>query len=193
MVIRKLSKVVKILVVTSGEPPESAPHLRLKKSKKTSKCQEFFSTVPEKPKSSTTLARLFGFFKHPLSCKISKNWSVEYQKTLKTLKIFRKQCLKMFHPNFENVTSELKFSVKKLNKRTKKWTDRVELTKKTSHCKSRAFLEIFKGANCGLKNAFSSMKTSKNTQRKKGHSKSRTFFLKRKKRRLKINKIKMNK
>ena len=116
MAFRKLSKVVKILVVTSGEQPESAPHLRLKKSKKTSKCQEFFSTVPEKPKSSTKLARPFGFFKHPLSCKISKNWSVEYQKTLKTLKTFRKQCLKMFHPNFENVTSERKFSVKKLNK-----------------------------------------------------------------------------
>ena len=30
------------------------------------------------------------------------------------------------------------YPAKKLNKSTKKWADRVELTKKTSHCKSRA-------------------------------------------------------
>ena len=33
-------------VKTSRERPKSAPYLRLKISKRTSKCQEFFSTVP---------------------------------------------------------------------------------------------------------------------------------------------------
>ena len=39
------------------ERPKSAPYLRLKSSEKTSKCQVFSSTVPEKPKSWTQLTR----------------------------------------------------------------------------------------------------------------------------------------
>ena len=42
--------------VKSRERHASAPYLRLKNSKRTSKCQVFFFTVPEAPKSWTELA-----------------------------------------------------------------------------------------------------------------------------------------
>ena len=49
-------------VPKSRERPKSAPYLRLKISKRTSKCQVFSSTVAYKPKNWTELARPFGFF-----------------------------------------------------------------------------------------------------------------------------------
>ena len=59
---------------TSRERHKSAAYLRLKNSKRTKKCQVFF-TVPEKPKSWTELARqgtLSDFF-YLHCCKTSKN------------------------------------------------------------------------------------------------------------------------
>ena len=81
------------VVITRRDRPKSAPYLRLKNRKSTSKNQVFFSTVPvpheEKifrnffeifsevsgsrivPKN--VKGRLLGFFEHPFCCKIEKN------------------------------------------------------------------------------------------------------------------------
>ena len=83
---------------TSWERPKSAPYLRLKNSKRTSKCQIFSSTVPAWGKNWTKIPsflkiffRFFfwssasrivpknvkggplGVFEHPFFCKIEKN------------------------------------------------------------------------------------------------------------------------
>ena len=47
---------------TNWERLKSAPYLRLKNGKRTSKCQVFSTTVAEKFKSCTELARSYGFF-----------------------------------------------------------------------------------------------------------------------------------
>ena len=53
--------------------------------------------------------------------------------------------------------SRMKFKLIMLNKWTKKWTDRVELTEKTSHCKSRAFSSKTPTKN-GEENEYNGMK-----------------------------------
>ena len=66
---------------TNQERHKSVAYLRLKNSTRTSKCQVFSSTIPEKAQSWIELVRapgalkggLFGIFKHPFCCKISKN------------------------------------------------------------------------------------------------------------------------
>ena len=46
--------------VEENKPGKLAPYQRLKNSKRTSKCQVFSSTAPEKPKSWTELSRKGG-------------------------------------------------------------------------------------------------------------------------------------
>ena len=65
---------------TSRERPKSAPHLRLKDSKRISKCQVFSYRVPEKPKSSAL---------SDFSTFLSQNLKKTKGDPLKTLKIFR--------------------------------------------------------------------------------------------------------
>ena len=50
---------MKIQQKTSRERHKSAPYLKLKNSKKTSKCQVFSSKVPEKPKSYPKIPNRF--------------------------------------------------------------------------------------------------------------------------------------
>ena len=57
---------------------KSARYLRLKNSKRTSKCQVFSFTVPEKPKSWTELVR-FGFFNIQSVAKYQKNEGVPFE------------------------------------------------------------------------------------------------------------------
>ena len=61
-------------MVISQDRPKSAPYLRFKNSKRTSKCKVFFFTVPGKPKSWTEFARQGGGLEifHPFCRKTSK-------------------------------------------------------------------------------------------------------------------------
>ena len=81
---------------TSRERPKSAAYLRLKNSKRTSKCRSISSTVPEKPKSWTELAHQRGHFEifHLFCGKSSKKLMEEHfwWKTLFLKKI--SQCRK---------------------------------------------------------------------------------------------------
>ena len=64
------------ILITSRERPKSAPYLRLKNNKRTSKCQVFSSTVPvwvKIEKKSDFFLKFFKFFWYPVSRIVPKH------------------------------------------------------------------------------------------------------------------------
>ena len=59
--------------ITSRDRPKSAPNLRLKNNKRTSKFQVFSFTAPEKPESWAELARQKGGSRSDISTFLSQN------------------------------------------------------------------------------------------------------------------------
>ena len=77
--------------ITSQERHTSAPYLRLKNSKKTSKWQVFFSKVTEKSEAGPNWRAKRGPFEHFQHPFCSKIFEKNERGPLETLKIFRKK------------------------------------------------------------------------------------------------------
>ena len=93
MVQRIREVIVFIVLKQTGNGRSRRPPLKAKNSKRTSKCQIFFSTVPEKPKGGLNWhAKRGTFIYYPLCCKISKKLKGD---PLETFKNFRKKKRKM--------------------------------------------------------------------------------------------------